>query len=122
MFKKITKKRNRYKYEESAIKPNADFGIDDISDYQHVIKKEQDLGHKGLKVAYIDKSAVRLVIQKNNGDNEEVIGTISHYDDNFSQLVVLTGNSLKRLTFNQIVDAQLVNGGTQDEKFSEFSS
>ena len=122
MFRKITKKRKYNKYDESAIKPNADFAIDDISDYQQVIKKEEDSGHKGLKVAFIDKSAVRLVVQKNNGDNEEVIGTISHYDDNFSQLVILTGNSLKRLTFNQIVDAQLLNGGTQDEKFSEFSS
>ena len=120
MFKKITKKR-KYKYEESAIKPNADFAIDDISDYQHVIKKEQDSGHKGLKLAFADKSAVKLVVQKSDGDNEEIIGTISHYDDNFSQLVILTGNSLKRLTFNQIVDAQLLNGGTQDEKFSEFS-
>ena len=118
MFKKITKKRSRYKYEESPLKPNADLEIDNIADYQHVIKKEQDSGHKGLRAAFADKSAVRLFVKKNNGDSEEIVGTISHYDDNFSQLVVITGNSLKRLTFNQIVDAQLLNGGTQDEEFS----
>ena len=116
MFKKI--KRKKYKYEESALKPNIDLAIDDISDYRHVIKKEQDSGHKGLKAAFTDKSTVRLVVRKNDGDNEEVEGIISHYDDNFSQLVVVIGNSLKRLTFNQILDAQLLNGGIQDEEFS----
>jgi len=119
MFKKITKKKSRYKYEESAIKPNVDLAIDDIAYYQHVIKKEQDSGYKGLKTAFLDKSVVKLVVRKNDGDNEEIIGTISHYDDNFSQLVVITGNNLKRLTFDQIIDAQFLDGGIQDEELSD---
>jgi len=121
MFKKITKKRSRYKYAESAIKPNVELAIDDIADYQHVIKKEQDSGYKGLKAAFVDKSEVRLIVQKSDENDEEIVGTISHYDDNYSQLVVITGNSLKRLTFDQIVDVHLLNGGTQNEETSEYS-
>ena len=121
MFKKITRKQKRYKYEESALKPNVDLAIDDIADYQHVIKKEQDSGYKGLKVAFTNKSTVKLVVQNGDAHHEEIVGTISHYDDNYSQLVMITGNSLKRLTFDQIVDVHLLDGGTQDEEISEFS-
>ena len=120
MFKMITRKQKRYKYEESALKPNVELAIDDIADYQHVIRKEQDLGYKGLKVAFTDKSTVRLVVQRSEG-HEEIVGTISHYDDNYSQLVIIAGNSLRRLTFDQIVDVHLLDGGTRDEEISEFS-
>jgi hypothetical protein len=121
MFKKITRKRSRYKYkyEESTIKPNVDLAINDIADYQNIIKKEQDSGYKGLKNAFTDKSVVKLVVRKDDGDNEEIMGTISHYDDNFSQLVIITGNSLKRLTFNQIEDVHLLNGGTPNEELPD---
>jgi len=108
MLKKITRKNKyRYKYKESALKPNVELAIDDIADYQHVVKKEQDLGYMGLQAAFANKSVVRLVVLNDHGDNEEITGTISHYDDNYSQLVLITGNSLKRLTFAQIVEAQI---------------
>jgi len=119
MFKKITRRRSRYKYEESALKPNVELAIDDIADYQNIIKKEQDLGYKGLKTAFKDKSEVRLIVQKTDDVEEVITGTISHYDDNFSQLVVIAGNSLKRLTFEQIIDAQLLEGDIQDEELSD---
>jgi len=113
------RKRKRYKYEESALKPNVDLEIDDIADYQRVIKKQRGQGYKGLEAAFTNRSVVKLVVQKDDSDNEEVTGTISHYDDKFSQLVVITGNSLKRLTFDQIIDVTLLNGGEQSEELSD---
>ena len=119
MFKKRARKRIKYKYEESAIKPNVELAIDDLADYQQVFKKEQDMGYKGLQVAFENKSMVKLITLNHEGAQTEVIGTISHYDGNYAQLVVITGNSLKRLTFDQIVDVQLLDGGISNEGFSD---
>lgn len=119
MFKKIARRKSRYKYEESALKPNVELAIDDIADYQNIIKKEQDFGYKGLKTAFKGKSEVRLTV-KREADNEEVVeGIISHYDDHFSQLVIIVDNSLRRLTFDQIVEVQLLEGGSQNEELSD---
>jgi len=113
---KLTKSRSRQKYVESALKPNEALAIDDLNEYRNVYKKERDLGYKGLYGAFSDKVSVKLKILNKDGDNEEVTGTISHYDDNFSQLVIRTGHSLKRFTFDQIIDAQNSSGGLLDER------
>ena len=97
------KKRNK-KIEDSNIQPNEALEIDAFADYQNVYTKEADTGYRGLLAAYQAKAPVKLVIQKEEGETEEVAGTISHYDENYSQLVVVAGNALKRLTFDQIVD------------------
>jgi len=104
------KKRNK-KMDESAIQPNEALEIDDFAEYQNVFTKEKDAGYRGLLAASNAKTLVRLVVQKNDEETEEIEGTISHYDENYSQLVVVVGNSLKRLTFDQIVDATLPDGG-----------
>ncbi|MCL1990964.1 MAG: YolD-like family protein [Defluviitaleaceae bacterium] len=119
MFKKIARKRNRHKYEESTIKPNVELAIDDLADYQQVIKKERDLGYKGLQGAFSDKATVKLTVVDSEGNNEEVTGVISHYDDTYSQLVIVNGNNLKRLTFEQIVDARFSDGGIINEELSD---
>ena len=118
MFKKISKKRTKYKYEESAIKPNVELAIDDLADYQQVFKKEQDLGYKGLQVAFENKATVKLTVFSDEKDHEEFVGTISHYDENYAQLVMITGSTLKRLTFDRIIDVQYLDGGTPNEEFS----
>jgi len=119
MFKKLSKKRSKYTYEESAITPNVELAIDDLADYQQVFKKEQDLGYKGLQVAFENKSSVSLTILNHAGVNEQIVGTISHYDDNYAQLVVVAGHTLKRLTFDQIIAVEFQDGGMVHEEFSD---
>ena len=97
------KKRNK-KNEESNIQPNEDLAVDKIGDYQNVFTKEKDAGYRGLLAAYQEKKEVRLLITKENDETEEVAGTISHYDENYSQLVVVVNNALRRLTFDQIIE------------------
>jgi len=97
------KKRNK-NIEESNLQPNEALEIGAFSEYQNVFTPEADTGYRGLLAAYQAKATVRLLIQNVDETTEEVVGTISHYDENYSQLVVVVGNSLKRLTFNQIID------------------
>lgn len=119
MLKKIMKKRTKHKDEESIIKPNVELGIDDISDYRHVLKSDPDLGYKGLKKMFEERELVRFVVTDNTGERDVVEGTISHYDDAYGQLVVVSGNSLKRLVFDQIVDVHILNGDEGNEEFSD---
>lgn len=114
MFKKRSKKN-----EESALQPNEALSVDSIASYQNVFTKEKDTGHFGLLTAYQEKTTVTLVVE-NEEDTETITGTISHYDENYSQLVMIVENSLKRLTFDQIVDVIITNGGgLSDEKLSD---
>ena len=103
------KKRNK-KIEESTLKPNEALEIDAFSKYQNNYTPEADTGYRGLLVAYQTKAVVRLLVQNANETTEEVVGTISHYDENYSQLVVIVGNSMKRLTFDQIIDVVIPDG------------
>jgi len=110
MFKKLKSKKNkRYKYKESALKPNMDLAIDSFSEYQNVFEKERCTGFKGLRQAFEMKSVLKLVIQTEDGQ-EEVTGIISHYDELYSQLVMVFGSSLKRLTFDKIIDVDFLEG------------
>lgn len=117
MFKK--RRNNRHKYEESALKPNVELAIDDFADYQHVFRKERDLGYKGLLAAFTDKAEVKLEIVDGSGQAELVTGVISHYDENYSQLVIVSDNNLKRLRFDQIKDARFSDGGLINEELSD---
>lgn len=119
MLKKIIRKRKKNKDEESIIKPNAELAINDISDYRNVLKSNPDLGYKGLKKMFEDRVSIRLFITNKDGEQDEIEGTISHYDDSYGQLVVVSGNSLRRLVFNQIVDVHVLNGDEGNEEFSE---
>lgn len=119
MLKRMIRKRTKHKDEISIIEPNVKLAIDDISDYRHVLKSGPDLGYKGLKKLFEERALIRLVVMKNETEREVVEGTISHYDDAYSQLVVVSGNSLKRLVFDQIVDVHVLNGDERDEEFSE---
>jgi len=108
MLKKIIKKRSSKKIEESLFEPNVALAIDELAVYQQVVKKERDLGYKGLQGAFLDKVVVHLTVLNKEDHSEEVTGVISHYDDFYSQLIVVNGNRLKRLTFEQIVDARFL--------------
>ena len=119
MLKKITRRKYNKKDVESVIKPNVELAIDDLSVYQRVFKKERDLGYKGLQGAFSDKAVVKLTVSKDDDHSEEITGIISHYDETYSQLIVLSGNSLKRLTFAQIIDAHFSNGGIINEELSD---
>ena len=119
MFKKLLRKRIRHKDEESMIKPNVELAIDDISDYRNVLKSDPDYGYKGLKKIFEERQVVRLVVSRNADERVVIEGTISHYDDAYGQLVIVSGNSLKRLVFNQIVDVHTLNGDEGNEEFSD---
>jgi len=110
------KKRNKLKNEESNIQPNEMLEIDNLADYQNVFTQKKGAGYRGLLAAYEAKADVVLVTNKDNGETEEVNGTISHYDENYSQLVVVAGNTLKRLTFDQIIEVTFPNGENFDEE------
>ena len=119
MLKKIIRKKSRFQDSESAIKPNDHLAIDDIADYRNVIEKVEDTGHYGLKGAFLEKEDVVLTIQKNEEENEAINGTITHYDDNFSQLMLNTSNGLRRVTFSQIIDVKLINEVKNNEELSD---
>lgn len=96
--------KKKYQDEVSNIQPNEELQVDDFGDYKNVFVKDVDPGHLGLLDAYKNKQRVRIKIKNDEDATEEIVGTISHYDDNYSQLVVVAGNTLKRLTFDQIED------------------
>jgi len=121
MFKKIARKKNQLKYQESTIKPNVDLAIDTLADYQNVFEKATDSGYLGLKDAFEQKLTVRLLTLNAEEVQEEIVGAISHYDEQFSQLVVMSGNTLKRLTFDRILEVKELDGGTAHEIFKELT-
>jgi len=119
MFKRKTRRIRNKKHVESLIKPNVELAIDELIEYKQVVRKERDLGYKGLFAAFSDKAQVKLIISTGDDQSEQITGTISHYDENYSQLVVVNGNSLKRLTFEQILDVQFPDGGLKNEELSD---
>ena len=119
MMRKRRSHKHKNKEKESIIEPNVEFAIDDISDYGTIFKSDPDLGYKGLKKMFEDRVLIRLEVNKNPEERDIVEGTISHYDDSYGQLVVVSGNSLKRLVFDQIIDVQVLNGDEGNEEFSK---
>ena len=59
--------------------------------------------------AFDEKLPVELTVTDENGDSFVVSGTISHYDEHYEQLLVITDSTLKRVVFNQITDVK-ING------------
>ena len=109
MFLKKFKKSNRVNMEENIIEPNAELDLDGIDGYRKVaIAREKDLGYKGLKKALEDKTLVRLQIVRNDEELDYVEGKISHYDENFNQLVIVSNNALKRFVFDQILEVEML--------------
>lgn len=105
-LKFINKRFSREKPAQSMIQPNDALNINDLSKYTQIMMNKEDAGFKGLKRAFDKKLPVSLVIAETNGEQVSVRGTISHYDENFEQLVLIVGNSLKRASFNQILDVK----------------
>jgi len=114
-LKFINKRFSREKPAQSMIQPNDALNISDLSKYTQIMMNKEDAGFKGLKRAFEKKLPVSLVISEKDGEQTSVTGTISHYDENFEQLVLIVGNSLKRASFNQILDVK-VDGGLSSEE------
>ena len=94
---------------QSMIQPNDALNLDDLSKYTQVIATKETLGYKGLRRAFDEKLPVELTVTDENGDSFVVSGTISHYDEHYEQLLVITDSTLKRVVFNQITDVK-ING------------
>jgi len=118
ILKKLKKKR--YEPESSALEVNTKLEIDDIAEYKNIFKDGEDPGFKGLKEIAKNREPVRLIASINGDESIEIEGTITHYDDLYNQLVVMSNGSLKRLVFDQIVDVERVNNGdTNEEVYSQ---
>jgi len=84
-----------------------DLHVDDISAYQNVALEKKDSGYMGLKEAMEKRSLVRLKVGSDE-NVDYVEGIVSHYDDEYSQLVVVVGATLRRLVFNQIEAVEIL--------------
>lgn len=89
------------------IQPNDALNLDDLSKYTQVITNKENLGFKGLKRAFDEKLPVEITIADENSSNSSVTGTISHYDEHYEQLLVITDATLKRVVFSQIIDVKI---------------
>jgi len=116
MILRKLKKRKRYEPEASALEVNTRLEIDDITEYKNIFKDGEDPGFKGLKEIAKNRELVRLIASINGDENMEIEGTITHYDDLYNQLVVMSNGSLKRLVFDQIIDVERVNSGDMNEE------
>ena len=94
---------------QSMIQPNDALNLDDLSKYTQVIATKETLWYKGLRRSHDDKLPDELTVTDENGDSFVVSGTISHYDEHYEQLLVITDSTLKRVVFNQITDVK-ING------------
>ena len=92
---------------QSMIQPNDALNLEDLSKYMQVITNKETTGYKGLRRAFEEKLPVQLTVADDNGDSSEVAGTISHYDEHYEQLLVITDSTLKRVVFNQILDVKI---------------
>jgi len=92
---------------QSMIQPNAALNVNNLSEYTQIITNKETLGYKGLKRAFDEKLEVNLDILENNGEHASVKGIISHYDEKYEQLLVVTGSNLKRVVFSQINDVKI---------------
>lgn len=84
------------------IRPNDALNVDNIAKYTQIIINKENLGYKGLRRAFEEKVEVQLVVLNENGDRSAIKGIISHYDEKFEQLLLITDSTLKRVVFNQI--------------------
>ena len=119
MLQKIIRKRRRYDQDQSVFELSKKLEVDDIESYKKFYKDGIDTGFKGLKEISKNRELVRLTAAINDEDNVSIVGTISHYDDLFNQLVILTNGTLKRFVFDQIIDVEkLTDGDLNEEVYS----
>ena len=104
--KMMNKLRVRRSTSESA-DVSEDFHVADISAYQKVALEKRGSGYKGLKDAMDKRSKVRLKVASDD-DIQYVEGIVSHYDEEYSQLVVVSGTTLRRLVFDEIGDVEIL--------------
>jgi len=116
MILKKLKKKRRNKSEKMALEVNTKLEVDDISEYKNIFKDGEDTGFKGLKKIAKNRELVRLVATISDDENIEIEGTITHYDDLYNQLVVVSNGVLKRLVFDQIINVERVNSGDTSEE------
>lgn len=108
-LKFINKLLSREKTAQSMIQPNDSLNVENRDKYTQVIKSEEDAGFKGLKRAFEQKSLVNVLISEESGETTSVTGTISHYDENYEQLLLIIDGTLKRVVFSQIQEAAIVD-------------
>lgn len=116
MILKKLKRKKRYEPEDSVLEVNTKLEIDDIAEYKNIFKDGEDIGFKGLKQIAKNREPVRLIANTNDDGNVEIEGTITHYDDLYNQLVVISNGSLKRLVFDQIISVERINNGDLNEE------
>ena len=92
---------------QSMIQPNDALNVNELSKYTQIITNKETLGYKGLKRAFDEKLEVSLSITDESGERSTVNGIISHYDEKYEQLLVVTGPSLKRVVFSQINEVEI---------------
>ena len=117
MLLKKRRRKSKYEIEGLTIDPNIELEVGDIEDYRHVFKTGTDPGYKGLKEIARNRDFVRLITTGSNDESIAIEGTITHYDDLYNQLVVVSNGTLKRLVFDQIVDVKRINEGEGNEEF-----
>lgn len=114
-LKFINKRFSREKQTQSMIQPNDTLNIQDISKYQQILLNKEDKGFMGLKRAFEEKLLVSIKFSENSGNEAHVTGTISHFDENFEQLVLIVGSSLKRISFSQISKVDYEGNDTAED-------
>ena len=117
MLLKKRKRKSKYEVEGLTIGPNVKLEVGDIEDYSQVFNTGTDPGYKGLKEIARNRDFVRLITTGSGEENIAIEGTITHYDDLYNQLVVVSNGTLKRLVFDQIVDVKRINEGEGNEEY-----
>jgi len=117
MLLKKLRRKNKYEFNGLTICPNVKLEVGAIEDYSQVFNTGTDLGYKGLKEIARNRDFVRLIATGSGDENISIEGKITHYDDLYNQLVVVSNGTLKRLVFDQIVDVKRINEGEGNEEF-----
>ncbi len=100
---------------QSMIQPNDSLNLSELSKYTQVMTSKDDEGYKGLKLAFENQLTVSITVENDDKTTAVISGVISHYDENFKQLLVNMNSQLKRIVFNQIVDVDIQEKKTNTE-------
>ncbi|HAX74198.1 MAG TPA: hypothetical protein DCY20_11810 [Firmicutes bacterium] len=93
--------------DQSMIQPNDALNLKDLSKYTQVITNKETEGYMGLRRAFENGLTVTITVKDEALGNIDVTGTISHYDDNYDQLLVIVNSQLKRVVFDSIVEVKI---------------
>ena len=92
---------------QSMIQPNDSLNLSELSKYTQVMTSKDESGFKGLKAAFDNQLTVSITVENDDKTTTVISGIISHYDENFKQLLVNMNAQLKRVVFDQIVDVDI---------------